>query len=170
MASFAVDVEKSLDGEFWTNRYLIEATDIENAVAQGAEIAAAEADFHCTPVVFTKFRVRDTNPSTDLFVTVPLNVNGEYVANSSLLPLFNVVRVELTVSMGRPSRKYYRGVLAESTTTFNAVNADLQEYVLDSLTPLLSLVSLEDPDGSPHHRLCRSPVRRYAPAQAGNPP
>lgn len=39
-----------------------------------------------------------------------------------MLPLFNVLRVDVTAAMGRGGRKYLRGVLGEEEITFNTIS------------------------------------------------
>jgi hypothetical protein len=149
MAIYVVDTEKELNGEFWTNRYLIEAASLEDANTTGSQIISREIEFHYNPVLFTRYRVRDNNPGTDLFQTVPINQQGaKGLNNSQVLPLFNTLRIDFPAGVGRPSRKYYRGCLTEldingANLDFNGVGLTI-ENALDQFV----LYPLVDPQGS----------------------
>lgn len=109
MPIFKVDIEKRLDGEFWTNRYFLQAGDLSTANAEANNLLMAEEAFHRVGVQFLKMRVSDIVPNTDNFIVTPLGSNGQVAKNGSYLPLFNAARVDLSTSgVGRPSRKYYR--------------------------------------------------------------
>lgn len=150
MSIFKVDIEKQLGTEFWTNVYYVDAESLTAAHAIGAEIVVAERGIHSNLVTFTKYRTSDMVPGTDQFITEPLNVQGAVAANSSLLPLFNVLRVDLGVGVGRPSRKYLRGVLYEDTVTFDTVDpAAVAVYDADYANDLEIIEELVDIDGQP---------------------
>lgn len=123
MPVFSLDIEKRLGTEFWTNRYILEATDIAQAVALGLNITGAEQTFHGTPVTFTRYRVSNLGEGNEQYTIVPLNLQGVR-AVSQLLPLFNTLRMDFPAPTGRPSRKFYRGVLDETDINGSAVGTD----------------------------------------------
>lgn len=148
MAIFKVDIEKQLESEYWTNRYLVIAEDLDEALSIGSTLSAVERTFHDVSVLFTKYRASDTVVGSDVYVTVPLNQAGLRNIGSQLLTLFNTFRLDMTVGVGRPSRKYYRGCLAEGEVVFNSLSAGLiTEF--ESLTADLLSVALCDPQGTP---------------------
>jgi hypothetical protein len=72
-------------------------------------------------VNFTRYRVSSVAMNDGVYTIVPVGLTGQRVANS-VLPLFNTLRMDFTAQTGRPSRKYYRGVLDESDISGDAVN------------------------------------------------
>jgi len=122
MPVFKVDIEKQYGTEFWTNVYYVDAASLTLAHAVAAEIVNAEQEIHLVSVNFTKYRTSDLLPDTDQYISTALNSPGERGFAGDPLPLFNVVRVELSVGIGRPGRKYLRGILCEGDITFNSIN------------------------------------------------
>lgn len=103
-----VDIEKFWLGEYWSNRYIISATDVLAGSVIGAAIVAAERAVHLSMVQFTKYRCSDMVTGTDNFMTIPLGVPGLRGADTAALPLFCVARVDFSSQSGRPSRKFLR--------------------------------------------------------------
>lgn len=128
MPLFQLDIEKRLGSEFWTNRYFLNADTFENAVTIGGDVTNMEQGFHATQVTFTRYRLSD--PNSEQYVIVPVNETGTAEPSGSLLPLFNTWRVDLPAVTGRPSRKYYRGVLSEGNINGDALDADFGPYVV----------------------------------------
>lgn len=150
MPVFKVDIEKQYGTEYWTNVYYVDEESLTLAHGVAAEIVNAEQEIHLVSVNFTKYRTSDMVPDTDQYITTPLNSPGERGFAGDPLPLFNVVRVELGVGIGRPSRKYLRGVLCEGDITFNTINgATLTEIDTDYCNALEAIEELVDRDGSP---------------------
>lgn len=112
---YTCDVQKTQGGEYWTNRYVIEAGTIFEAQAQADLIPGAEQLFHTTNVTLDRYRVRPLTPGGDQYIIVALGASGAYNGGAldTQLPLFNCVRADLPVNLGRPSRKYYRTGLTE---------------------------------------------------------
>jgi hypothetical protein len=144
MAIYSVDIEKLYQNEYWTNRYLVQVADLAGGQVAGSAIANMERNFHQNTVTFTRYRVSDNTPNTDVYTTVPLNLPGLRGSVGEYMPLFNVVRVDFGVAGGgRPSRKYYRlplgegdqagGILADGTVTAvdNALQPILAQPVCD---------------------------------------
>ena len=150
MPVFKVDIEKQLGTEYWTNIYYVDAESLTAAHAVGGEIVTAEQGIHANSVTFTKYRTSDMVPGTDQFITEPLGTTGARNPSTPLLPLFNVARVELGVGIGRPSRKYLRGVLAEQDIDFNTIiPATVVEIQTDYADDLELIEELVDVDGQP---------------------
>ena len=141
MPLFKVDTEKSYGSEFWTNRYIVEAGSIENAQEGGLIIIEQEREFHRTFINFTKLRVSTFTPNDDVFIITPYNADGNLVASSGgVLPLFNVMRVDLAVEgFGRPSRKFYRtGLMAGDVTLDFTVTGDAINTVVPAVEEMIS--------------------------------
>ncbi len=133
MPLFSLDIEKRLEGEYWTNRYILDRAELGAAANSGTDIYNAESAITADIVEFTKFRVSDLVPNTDVYQIIQLNSFGDRPSQGEYLPLFNVVRVDFNVSGGgRPSRKYLRlpifetdqrnGVLEPAFYTFVQLN------------------------------------------------
>lgn len=154
-----VEVFKSYLGERWENVYLVDSAGEIPVTAPFADvafvIANAESVFHLPTVTFEYARVSTTAPGDGAFVTVPLGFPGLRAGSDAgtPLPLWNTLRLDLLVATGRPSRKFYRGVLGEADIEFTAVaeairtnaqvviNAMIGELVTDAS------VRLVDPQG-----------------------
>lgn len=154
-----VEVFKSYLGERWENVYLVDSAGEIPVTAPFPDvafvIANAESVFHLPTVTFEYARVSTVAPGDGAYVTVPLGFSGLRAGSDagSPLPLWNTLRLDLLVATGRPSRKFYRGVLGEADIEFTAVaeairtnaqtviNAMIGELVTDAS------VRLVDPQG-----------------------
>lgn len=110
MAIFKVDVQKvDSVNNFWTNTYLLEAASLDEAHSSAViHIAGGEQDIHASFITIDKVRTSTITPNDLVFRSQALNLAGTLTTSGNALALFNVVRVELPVAEGRPSRKYYR--------------------------------------------------------------
>jgi hypothetical protein len=152
MALFALDIEKKLtfDPETWTNRYIVEATDLTLALLSSEAIYDAEVAIHLDVVQFTRYRVSDMDPDTDTFVIVPKSDTGARTTTGQTLPLFNVVRVDFPAGTGRPSRKYLRLPIQESEQANGDLDTGLIALVnTDYGTVLGDISAYVDVDGEP---------------------
>lgn len=149
MAVWKVDIEKLMEGEYWTNVYYVEADTLEDASLIGNEIVGIEESITLDLVTFTKFRTSDLTPNTDVYITTIVNETGDVASGGQdPLPLFNVVRFDLSVPVGRPGRKYMRGVLADSTQNFNSLTPAMITVLNDNYAvPLAGLVGVVNKDG-----------------------
>ncbi len=146
---WVVDIEKMLQGEYWTNRYIVAAADLAAASVVGGTIMGLERGIHQPAVLFTRYRTSDGQPLTDVYQVSQVNsfgLAGETF--TSLLPLFNVLRVDFTTAGGgRPSRKYLRGVLTEGDINFNAIAQNrIDFYAAEYVNPLAALNAFVDVD------------------------
>lgn len=124
-----LQVEKFLPaaGEFWVNTYnLVAAWDSNVAFAAALAVVDAEQTLHLTNVIITKFRLSDDVPLTNNFRSTVVNRLGTRQIQGDLMPLFVTARLDLSTGVGYPNRKYYRGVLLESETTFTTF---LQSFI-----------------------------------------
>lgn len=115
MALFRITIEKYLasQAEYWTNVYWAEGTTLADAATVANAIYPLERMMYLPSVIITKYRVDDGQPNTDVFTTVPLNLPGTSGLTGDAMPLFVVARFDFQAGSGRPSRKFYRGVLTE---------------------------------------------------------
>lgn len=142
--------EKEYQGEFWTNVYWLDHETVAAALADGLAIIQAEQAASAAAVLFTRYRVDDAVIETDNYQTVIVNQYGAVAADGNqLMPLFACLRVDFTVSGGRPSRKYFRGMLYESNVDgpFNLVPAFVTARQADLATNIAAVASYVDVDG-----------------------
>lgn len=151
MPHYYVEIEKRLGSEFWTNRYIVRALTLADASSiLGVGLLNAERPLHAEAVTFTRYRVSTVDPSDDTYVIVTINAPGlRDIGINQLLPLFNTLRVDFPAGSGRPSRKYYRGVLTENDiagdlvqTNFNGLMAAFVDMFAEGEGP-----GLVDPQG-----------------------
>ena len=93
----------------------------------------------------------DTNTTNYTVAAIPPeNQRGTLTVDSGqVLPLFNVLRVDLNVVGGRPSRKYYRPMLGENDQAGGVINnVDLVTALTGKLQLLVNLVNLVDESGN----------------------
>lgn len=115
-----IEIEKVLNGEYWVNRYFCsEAIGAADNTANA--ILNAERQIHFAPVTFTKMSLRTVTEGDEVYATAPINLPGlADLMGGQIMPLFVVARVDFQAQVGRPSRKYLRGVLDEAqVTTFD---------------------------------------------------
>jgi len=148
MPLFSLDIEKSLGNEFWTNRYILQLDDLTQAIFAGNTITGYELAIHTTLVNFTRYRVADLDPTTDLFVIVPIGQAGDRTPPGEYLPLFNVVRVDFPAGNGRPSRKYLRLPITEPEQVGGVLQTSLTSIILtEYAVPLGDFAQYVDVDG-----------------------
>lgn len=148
MPLFQIDIEKRLDSEFWTNRYVVDTADLNEAAVVAGRIVDREEAIHNDLITFTQARVRDFDPTTDVFINLPLGTTGERNVLGAPIPLFNVARVDFGVITGRPSRKYLRIGLTEADITGQNIVTDLLNLIDTAYAqPMLSEVAFVDVDG-----------------------
>lgn len=153
MPSHKVEVFKSYLGEKWENVYLVDAPTSAQASVYGVELANMERRFHLTFIQFDYVRASTLAEGDDDYVIVPLGSFGQREATANPLPLFVTLRVDVGVSGGgRPSRKYYRGVLEENLINYNAVDGTLRSSIAAVIQEVITgsetwpAVPLVDPD------------------------
>lgn len=158
MPIYQIDIEKhalvgASTGEYWTNRYLVEAASLAAADTAAGLITSVERAIHTPAVGFSKRSVRDLDPTTDIYRTTPINNIGTFGGiPADILPAMLVVRVDLGVNVGRPSRKYYHLLVGEGSQSNGVWNPDLIDAVNSNMAILLAGeggAGLCDPQGEP---------------------
>jgi hypothetical protein len=127
MPIFRATVEKfqAAAGEYWVNRYFVNAANLGDAAAMLPGIVDAEKALYHAGVMITKSHVDDNIEGTEVYQTVIHNTLGiRATGGATALPLFVVARVDFSVvGGGRPSRKYLRGMLLENDISFTTMEA-----------------------------------------------
>lgn len=149
MALFNVQIQKFLFNEYWINRYIVNADDIGLAADVADDIVEVERSLHIVGVDFTSYRVSDNIPDNDQFIVKQLGVLGTRPSGGGqLMPLFCCFRVDFSVGIGRPSRKYLRGCMLESDQDAGTVIAGSVASVNTLYTtPMLTIGNYVDVDG-----------------------
>lgn len=145
-----IDVEKSYNGEFWTNRYLVDiAPNAAGAPALISAIVAAERTCHYSAVFFTKVRHRTLAVGDDDFSTTQIGYFGtRAIGTEALIPLFNVVRVDFSVGDGRPSRKYLRGCITETDFQGDVLTGTILSGIMPQyINGIVAIQNVVDPQG-----------------------
>lgn len=142
---YEVTIQKSLNFEFWTNVYHLRADNLAGALSQAYQIIEdIEKPLHLEYVAFDSMRVRPQGTS-DQGTTVPLNEVGE-ITGEAFLPLYNTLRVDFPVALGRPSRKFYRLPITETRQNNGLFQDSFLTFVQTTITGAL--------DGSNGLQLC----------------
>ena len=152
MPLFYVEIEKRLGSEFWTNRYIVTSPTLviaSNVLA--VNLLNFERAFHADVVTFTRYRVSTVEVGDEQYVIVPISQQGlRGIGSSTLLPLFNTLRVDLPAASGRPSRKYYRGVLLEGDISGDLVTFNFNSFMaalVDNFAETSEDAGVVDPQG-----------------------
>lgn len=111
---FRLTIEKYYNGEYWVNVYWLNVATLSAGGPPAEAIYNAERAIHLTGITFTKYRLDDATPNTDQYITVVKNQLGQRVPSGDPVPLFVTARFDMSTTVGRPSRKYFRGVLTEA--------------------------------------------------------
>lgn len=146
-----IDIQKVMGNEYWTNRYLTDlAVGTAEAEALATLIAEAEQDFLYNVVTIDKIRIATLTPGDDVFqVWNPALVGTRTFSAGTLLPLFNVVRIDFGAGLGRPSRKYFRGALAEVDVDGNVLTNTFRTGPAAAYaTAIADAPNIVDPQGS----------------------
>jgi hypothetical protein len=149
MALWNVDIEKLLSGEYWTNRYIVDALNLADAATVADQIVELEKNIHRTNVLFTKVRTSDQTPNTDVYRVRSINQFGELTpVAGQMLPLWNVLRVDFSTGSGRPSRKYLRLPIYEGDIDDGQFNTGFLATMGTSYaTQMLNIAEFVDVDG-----------------------
>ena len=151
MALYKVDVEKLYNNEYWTNVYHIDAVSMVDAGIQMDAIVAFEASIHFVPVTITKARVSTVTPNDNQYITKVYNTPGTRDATGNdFLPLFNVIRVDITDSgFGRPERKYFKLPVSEQMQNDGTLNNTIISEITAAFNALIANddVALTGPNG-----------------------
>lgn len=142
-----IDIEKNMAGEYWTNVYHALVTDTSAAQSVANAIVAVERACHGTQVNFDKYRVQNTNPLGQQGTITNINLQG-LVTKTGPLPLFCVARVDISVAVGRPSRKYLRLPIVPSEISSGVfTSAFLTSLGTQYLTPIVGVANICDESG-----------------------
>lgn len=150
MTLYSMVSEKLLDGAYYSNRYVIQAPTLADAVTVAESIRTIEREVHYDVVKFTKYRVSDQVEGTDVYQVVNDGVTGDLAASTDdYLPPFNRVRVDFnTDGGGRPSRKYLLLPLFEANQTRGLLITSLRTFIqANYVVPMVALTGFVDVDG-----------------------
>lgn len=110
-----IEIRKELNGEDWSNDYLVEAIDMNTAAAFGVDTIEFERQLHAPQVNFVYMRVSTWAKFDRTFRHVSINLPGLGMsALTERLPLYNTLRMDLMTVDSDPCRKYFRVPIHES--------------------------------------------------------
>jgi hypothetical protein len=149
MPFWFMDAEKLYQNEYWSNRYVIEADNLDDASVTAAAIRLVEVNCTHSFATLTKYRVSSDNPFDDVYQIINDNRPGTWAWEGAVLPLFNRVRIDFnTVGGGRPSRKYWAPPLTESDVNGNQLEAaTISHFNTAYVAALLAIEHFVDVDG-----------------------
>lgn len=146
-----IDIQKVLGNEYWTNRYLTDlAVGSQEAEDLALGLANAEKPLYFSDIRIDKIRIATITAGDNVYQAWNPNIVGSRTGTATdRLPLFNVVRVDFGAGLGRPSRKYLRGILTEidvngSTIVSSIVSGMLTTYA----AAVFGAAGVVDPQGS----------------------
>lgn len=139
MPLFKVEIFKQYQNENWANVYHLRAADIDEAASGVPILVAAERAIHLNTTEFVSARVADIAEGTDVFYSIPLGGFGSVGPGEAALPLWNTIRVDFAVTGGgRPSRKFYRGRLDETASSYLTVVTAVANQIDTELTDMIT--------------------------------
>lgn len=145
-----IDIQKVLGSEYWTNRYLIDvAVGTQTAVDIATALINAEKPLYFSDIRIDKVRISTVLEGDNTYQAWQPNTAGTRAGTATdRLPLFNVVRIDFGAGLGRPSRKYLRGVLTEIDINGSQIQASLVSGMLMTYAAAVyNTVGVVDPQG-----------------------
>lgn len=146
-----IQIFKEYGSDRWSNDYLVSTTDINTAEDTAVAALAMERQLHFTEVKFVYYLISTLTIGDRVFRRVPLNVNGQRAYSTAQLPLFNTLRVDLSVGDSDTGRKFYRAVLLEGDVAgqfIEAASITAFQSILDSFFPTASATQIVTPAGN----------------------
>ena len=146
-----IDIQKVLGFETWTNRYLTDqAVGSQPAEDLATTIANAERGLYFSDIRINKIRIATLLENDDVFQVWDPNLAGNRTGTATdRLPLWNVVRIDFGAGLGRPSRKYLRGVLTEIDINGSSIASAIITGILTTYATAISNAAvIVDPQGS----------------------
>lgn len=155
MARFRLQTFKQIgSGKVWSNAYNCVAADFPSAQVIGDAIIAAERNVHLNTVSFIYYRITITEPHDGEFTNVPVNLQG-LGGTGDYLPVFNTIRCDFAVALGRPSRHYIRRPIREDEQSGGGLQSDVRAALLSAYVDVLVALSVPTDnflcDESGHH-------------------
>ena len=159
MALFLVQTRKAINTggitAKWSNRYFVQSDTESGAVAMGQAIwNDGERLFHnalafCYSIYVNNMADAPNTPGLE--IGVPTGVQrgaraATAVTVGTMLPLFNVIRVDFPVLASRPSRKFYRIPLLEGDIQDAQPGAALLSDIQAGCDVIASNWWMQDPD------------------------
>lgn len=124
--------------EKWSNVWFCTADDILTASVEWTVTGVPDLQ----PILDTTCSIVSvliSDPASDEFITVPINVGGSKSSSADLLPLFNSAKILIpTPGFGRPDLKYIKGNIAEPDQTAGVLTSGAQAELDGRLSVLIS--------------------------------
>jgi len=125
MPDFFIQTHKTHAKGKWSNVYTSTAPDLAEIVADMVTVMTTlELPLLHPDVTLESIRFSTVTPFDGIYQIVPIGEAGTSSDTGDLLPFFNCVRIDFVViGGGRPSRKYWKGLLTETLVTAQNVNS-----------------------------------------------
>lgn len=108
---YQVDIQKTAGGNYWSNRYFVQAGTLAEAAVRAKAIADIERLAYPNDWNMAGLRASTILPHDNAFISVPDNrPGGGGPSNGQMLPLFACKRLLFGVGPRRPNVKYYKGM------------------------------------------------------------
>lgn len=135
LPNFRLSIFKRYQPESWSNDWLLNVADMAEAVTVANALVEFERRMHANLVSFEYYLISTMQVGDRSFRHVAINQLG-YVTQTAAesLPLFNVLRVDLTTNDSDPCRKYFRMPVSEG-------QIDSGKFVAGTLTSFASLIT-----------------------------
>jgi hypothetical protein len=144
--TWQVVIQKQYGTEYYVNDYHVQADSAQAAAVQAELIVEIERAVHATTVSFINYRVKNAASSAQGTV-YPIGESGLNPAGA-MMPLYNTVRVDMAVEVGRPGRKYLRLPIQMAASSNGQFNSDFLNFMLDFYClPLQNLGTVCKPNG-----------------------
>lgn len=157
MALFKVVLRQAITGSAadykWSNLWYVEAASVSEAADIGIEMwADALKDAAITATFCYEVYASDLNPLASVYTIKPMpsaDADGTIAATGDLYIPSAVVRVDLPVASGRPSRKFHRPPLWEAAVdNGRSLTSAILAPVTSAYNEVLATWPVRDEDGN----------------------
>jgi hypothetical protein len=143
-----VDIQKNYYGDYITNVYHVDTTNMSDAIDAAEEIAVLESKLFVSTVNVDAIRVSTPAPGDNIYNSGIVNIPGTRSAGSPDLPPFARFRVDMSVGFTRPLRKFLLGAQQDDASGGGFTSAAGVFVATNYITPLIALGVVCSPSGS----------------------
>ena len=140
--NFRVSIFKRFSNEVWSNDWLLNVLDMENANTVATALVEFERRMHHADVIFEYMRISTLALADRIFRHIPINLPG-YSASAlgSYMPLYCTLRLDMSTVDSDPCRKYFRQPVVEqnqadgkfTTAAIDVYNGFITTYLVNTI-------------------------------------